>query len=83
VLGKQRRLSRHSLREVVFKRCDNTGVELYAPAPQQRAIGRILNQRMLEGVLRIGGSATLENQFGSHELRQGGVDIVVTALMSS
>jgi hypothetical protein len=38
-------------------------MELEAPAPQQRAVGRILHQGMFEGVFRIGERAAPEDQF--------------------
>jgi hypothetical protein len=51
---------------MIFKRPDNAGVELQASTPQQCAVGGVLHQCVLEGVFRIGRSATLEDQFGGH-----------------
>jgi hypothetical protein len=33
---------------------DNTGMDLLTPAPQQRAVGRVLHQRVFESVFRVG-----------------------------
>ena len=48
----------------------NALVVLLAGAPQQGLIGRVLDERMLEEVGRLGGSAPLVHQLRLHQLLQ-------------
>jgi hypothetical protein len=86
VLGKQCQLSQHSLLKMIFKRRDDTGVEPYAPAPQQCAVGRILHQCVFVysasgGVPRWKINSALTSCAKASS--SCGLDIVATVLMSS
>ena len=56
VLRQQRGSGPWDLRKAVLESSDNTVVQLLAPAVQQRAVGRFLNQRVLEDVVESGGA---------------------------
>jgi hypothetical protein len=75
VLGKRRGLGRRNLGKLLFKRRGDAGMQLLAPAAQQRTVGGVLHQRVLEGIFRIGGCPAPEDQFGVHELRQGVIQL--------
>src|SRR5262249_42952149 len=53
VLGDQLRLGPDSLRELGLQHLGDALMVLLAGAPQQRLIGRILNERMLKGIRRL------------------------------
>src|SRR5262249_20891703 len=59
------------LREALLERLGDASVQLSPRAAQQGAVRGVLHQRVLEGVLRIGGHAAPEDQFGADQLRQG------------
>ena len=45
-------------------------MELPTPAVQQRAVGGVLHQRVLEDVFRIGCAAAAKDLFGAYQLLQ-------------
>ena len=75
MVGEQRRLGRDNLREPVFEGRGDAGVQLPAPVAQQGAVGGVLHQRVLEGVLRIGRCTAAVDQLGARQLRQGVVEL--------
>ena len=77
MVGHELRLSGYDFRELALQRCRNAGMDLPASTAQHGAIGCVLHQRVLEGVLCIGRGAPLEDQFGAYELRQGPVHLVL------
>src|SRR6516162_671513 len=56
--------------ELTFDGRGDTAVELLASVPEQGAVRGILDQRMLEGVFRVGRAPAAEDKLGSDELRQ-------------
>src|SRR5215813_11871052 len=61
--------------ELAFDGRGETAVELLASAPEQGAVGGILDQRVLEGVFRVGRAPAAEDELGADELRQGIVQL--------
>ena len=80
VVGEQRRLGRDNLRESAFEGGHDMGVELLAAAAQQGAVGGVLHQRMLEGVLGVRRRAAAEDQFGGHQPLQRIVELLLQHL---
>jgi hypothetical protein len=70
------RLSLTDVREFLFQRLGDAGVQLLAPALEHRLVGSVLNQRMLEGVGRLGRRATAENQLRADQLLKGITQLV-------
>jgi hypothetical protein len=66
MLGKQRRVGYHDVRELAFQRLGDAGVQLLAPTAQQSAVSSVLNQSVLEGVFGVGRCPVPEDQFGAH-----------------
>ena len=50
--------------ELLFQHRDNAGVELLAAGFEQRAVGSVLDQGVLEGVGRVGLGAAAEHKLG-------------------
>ena len=61
--------------EALHEYTSDPGVQFLPAVAQQRAVRCILHQCVLEGIFRIGGSATPEDQFGSHQLHQGVIQL--------
>jgi hypothetical protein len=57
--------------EMLLQRQRDVGMDALTPAAQQRAVGGILHQRMLEDVARHRRVTALIDQFGFHQLVQG------------
>jgi hypothetical protein len=53
MVGEQRRLGRGDLGEPVFEGRGDAGMELLPAAAQQGAVGGVLHQGVLEGVLSV------------------------------
>ena len=77
MVGHELRLSDHDFGELALQSRRNAGMDLPASTTQQGAIGCVLHQRVLEGVLCIGRGAPLEDQFGAYEPRQGPVHLLL------
>ena len=58
-----------------FERLGDLRVQLLARAAQQAAVRRVLHQRVLEGIDRVG-RASLEHQFGSDQASESGFELV-------
>src|ERR1700740_3631818 len=72
-----RRLLVHGVLELAFQnRCYATEQLLPAATPQ-RAVRRVLHQRVLKGVLRMWRRSAPEDQLGVHELREGVIDLLL------
>src|SRR5262249_35026201 len=56
------RLGGHDRRELALQRLDDPVMELLAPAPQQRAVGSVPHQGMLEQIARMWRRALPEQQ---------------------
>ena len=65
VTRQQLRLVLGDLRELAFKGFGDTGVKRASRLAQQRAIGRVLHQRMLEQIGRMRRHALPEQQTGA------------------
>jgi hypothetical protein len=61
--------------ELAFDGRGDTAVELLTSAPEQGAVRGILDQRVLEGVFRVGRAPAAEDELGADELRQGVVQL--------
>jgi len=59
-----------------FERLGDLRVQLLARAAQQAAVRRVLHQRVLEGIDRVGRRASLEHQFGSDQASESGFELV-------
>ena len=70
------RLSLADVRESLFQSLGDAGVQLLAPALEHRLVGSVLDQRMLEGVGRLGRRATAENQLRADQLLKGITQLV-------
>jgi hypothetical protein len=69
-MGDEFRLGRRDRRELAAQGIGDLPVQDLPPAPQQGFIGCVLDQRMLEGVARIGRRASAEQQLRFFELPQ-------------
>jgi len=70
MVGDEFRLGRGDRRELFAQDVGDLPVQELPPAPEQGFVGRVLDQRMLEGVARIGWRAGPEQQLCLFELRQ-------------
>ena len=70
VMGQQLRLGLCLLRKVRLEHGGDAGVQLLALAAQQAGIGRVLHQRVLEGVDRVRRRPAAEDQLGVDQLVQ-------------
>lgn len=50
-------------------------MDLLSSAPKQGAVGRVLDQGVLEGILRIGRSPMPEDQLRRNKLGQGVIEL--------
>jgi hypothetical protein len=64
-------------RKPAFQRGDDSRMELLAGAAQERAVGGVLHQRMLEGVLGVGRAAAPKDQLVADQQRQGVVELAL------
>src|SRR5207247_8268604 len=60
-----------------FERFRDPRMQLLARAAQQAAMRRVLHQRVLESINRVGRRAALEDQLGSDELIESSLQLVV------
>src|ERR1700740_3624983 len=77
MLRKELGLSDHQLGEMSFERLCDLCVQSLASATQKAAVGRVLHQRVLEAVNRIGRRTALEHQFGTDEASKRNLQLVV------
>jgi hypothetical protein len=70
MMGDQFRLGRRDRRELAAQGIGDLPVQDLPPAPEQGFIGGVLDQCMLEGVMRVGRCARAEQQFRLFELHQ-------------
>ena len=70
------RLSLTDVRELLFQRLGDAGVQLLATALEHGLVGSVLDQRMLEGVGRLGRRATAEDQLRADQLLKGITQLV-------
>ena len=71
VMGQQLGLGLSRLREALCQHLRNTLMRLLPGAPEQRLIGCLLNQGVLEKIGCLWHYPALVEQFGGHQLRQG------------
>src|SRR6516162_7312489 len=62
---------------MVFERFGNLRMQLLPGVAQQAAVCRVLHQRMLETIDRVGRRAALEDQLGSDELAESRLQLVL------
>ena len=72
VVSEKFRLGLGSLGELLFEYLNDAGMELLAPGLEQRAVGGVLDQRVLEAVGRLGRGAAAEHQLGGDQLVERG-----------
>src|ERR1700694_4579087 len=70
-------LALHDLGGMGFERFGDLRVQLLPGTAQQAAMRRVLDQRMLEAIDRIGRRAALEDQLGSDEPSEGGLQFIL------
>ncbi len=70
MVREQVRFTFRDFRKAGFEHLADAGVEFLAPPVQQRAVGRVSDERVLEAVGRIRRSATFDHQPALTELRQ-------------
>src|SRR5262245_31170805 len=68
MMGKDIRLLSRDFGKLSLDRLGNSGMELLTPALEETAIGRVLDQRMLESVDGLRRTPPGENQFGIDKL---------------
>src|SRR5215468_10834180 len=61
--------------ELAFDGRGDSAVELLASAPEQGAVRGILDQRVLEGVFRVGRVPAAEDELSVDELREGVIQL--------
>ena len=74
VMREQLRLALGNLRKLVFERFSNAGVQRVARLAQQRAIGRVPYQCVLEQISRVWWRTLPEQQPGRHKTVEGGLE---------
>src|SRR5215831_4030045 len=70
-------LAFHYLGRMGFERFRDLRVQLLPSATQQAAMNRLLDQSMLEGVDRVGRCASREDQLGSDEAAESGLQLLL------
>ena len=75
MLGQHFRLGLGDLGKPLLERLGDAGVQLLAPGLEQRLVGRVLDQGVLEAVGRLGRGAAAEDQLGGDQLVEGGVEL--------
>jgi len=70
MMGDEFRLGRRDRGELAAQGIGDLSVQDLPPAPEQGFVSRVLDQRVLEGVARIGRHARAEQQLRLFELRQ-------------
>ena len=75
VMRQQLRFGGGGLREVCCEHPRDRGVQLLSAALQQRVVGGILHQRVLEGVGGLGRGATAERESGVGQLLECVVEV--------
>jgi hypothetical protein len=77
MLRKELGLVLHQLGETGFQRLGDLRVQLLPGTPQQATVGRVLHQRVLEGVDRVGRCASLEDKLGSDKAIESCLQLLV------
>jgi hypothetical protein len=77
VVSQQGGLSGDNLRKAVFERLGNVTMKRLAPGTQQRAVGGILHQRMLESILCVGRCSAAQDQLGAYQLCQSVIQLLL------
>src|SRR5215813_10792080 len=77
MLREKLRLAVHKLGGTGFERFGDLRVQLLPSAAQQAAMRRVLHQRVLERIDRVGRCASLENQLGSDEAAESGLELIL------
>jgi hypothetical protein len=67
----------HSLGKSLLERRGDPGVQLVPLGPEQRLIGGVLDQGVLEAVNGVGRAAAAEDEFGRDQLVEGGIQLLV------
>ena len=73
----QFRLGLADIGRPLFKHLGDPGVALLARRLEQRLVGRVLDQRVLEGVGGVGRRAAAEDQLGGDQLVERGSESLV------
>ena len=60
-----------------FERFGDLRMQLLSGIAQQAAVSRVLHQRVLEGIDRVGWRAALEHQLGGDEASERGLQLVL------
>ena len=63
------------VREPLFQHLGDPGMQLLAPRLEERLVGRVLDQGVLEAVGRLGRRAAAEDQLGADQLFEGIVQL--------
>jgi hypothetical protein len=79
-MGEQLRPRFRGVWELLFERLRNPGMQLLALRLEQRLVGRVLDQGVLEAVGRLGWDAAAEYQLGCDQLIEGGLQFRVRAV---
>ena len=82
VVRQQLGLGRRGVRQTLLDDPGDLAVQLLPAAPEQRVIGGLLHQGVLEGVHRLGRRALLECQPGFDQLGQRVVQLGLRVLLS-
>jgi hypothetical protein len=75
MVGHELGVIRYDLWKPGFQRGGNAAMQLLPSAAQQSAVGGVLHQRVLDGVLGVGRYPAAENQLGVGELFEGFVQL--------
>jgi hypothetical protein len=75
-MGKQLRSRLRDVGESLLEHFGDPGVQLLALGLEQRLVGGVLNQGVLEAVGRLGRHAAAEHQLRSHPLIEGPAQLV-------
>ena len=75
MMSQHLRMGLNCRQKMQFERPRNLGMKLLAAAPQEGLIGRILNERVLEDVDRLGRLAAAEQQLGGDQLVERGLEL--------
>src|SRR5215472_13902843 len=70
-------LGLHHRGKMGFERFGDPRVQLLASASEQAAVRRVLNQRVLETVNRVGRCAALKHQLGGDEAAESGLQLAL------
>ena len=77
MLRKEFGLVLHQFKGMAFERSGDLRVQLLSGIAQQAAVSRVLHQRVLEGIDRVGWRAALEHQLGGDEAVERGLQLIL------